>query len=391
MFADREAPSERFAPTSPAVAGEDKAHLQLAVEKWEAGHRKSLLTAAVFQATLLPMTQTCHRITLARHITGLPRLEDFQLAAFAPPELKPGQFRVAHQFVSADPGTRSRLSGMDSYAGALPIGATVDGFCVGPVVESQNENYPIGQMVTVGGGWSTHSVSNGRGYCAKIPDVDVPLSAWIGVLGVPGMTAYFGLRRVATMEAGARVLITSAAGPVGASAGQLARAWGAAQVWGVASLGPKADWLMQEAGFDGIIDYRAPDFDARVAEAFPEGIDILFDNVGNAMIDRLIPFLRPRARIVVSGQVGDYNVAHSARVGIVNTDRFITHRLTMQGLVVFDDLPAFPAAQAEMAGMIMAGQLKLKEVVSEGLESLPAAFCGLFEQGGAFGRRIARL
>jgi NADPH-dependent curcumin reductase len=331
------------------------------------------------------------RIVLARHITGAPVIEDFRLEDFDPPALKEGQFRVKNHFVSADPGTRSRLSGTDSYAGALPIGAPIDGFAVGEVVETLNEAFPLGQLVTLGAGWSTHTVSNGRGYCAKLPDLGVPLSAWIGVLGVPGMTACFGLRRVAALKEGERVLVTSAAGPVGATAGQLARAWGASAIWGVASGGPKADWLVAEAGFDGVIDYRADDFDAQIAAAMPEGIDVLFDNVGNAMIDRLLPFMRPGGRIVVSGQVADYNVAPADRVGIKNTAPFITHRLRMEGLVVFDDLRAFPAAQAECAEMIKTDQLKLKEVVSDGIASLPEAFCALFQPGAAFGRRIAKI
>lgn len=336
------------------------------------------------------MTQS-QRIVLARHITGAPTLEDFRLEEFTLPPLKVGQFLVRNHYVSADPGTRSRLSGGASYAGALPIGAPIDGFAVGEVVETLNEAFPIGQLVTLGAGWSTHTVSNGRGYCAKLPDLDVPLSTWIGVLGVPGMTAYFGLKRVAGLKEGERVLVTSAAGPVGATAGQLARAWGASCVWGVASAGPKADWLEAEAGFDGVIDYRADDFDAQIAAAMPEGIDVLFDNVGNAMIDRLMPFMRSGGRIVVSGQVADYNVAPADRVGIKSTAPFITHRLRMEGLVVFDDLRAFPAAQAECADMIKAGNLKLKEVVSDGIESLPEAFCALFQPRAAFGRRLAKL
>jgi NADPH-dependent curcumin reductase len=335
------------------------------------------------------------RIVLARHITGVPVLEDFRLEDFEPPALKEGQFRVKNHFVSADPGTRSRLSGTASYAGALPIGTPIDGFAVGEVVETLNEAFPVGQLVTLGAGWSTHTVSNGRGYCAKLPDLGLPqnppMSAWIGVLGVPGMTAYFGLKRVAALKEGERVLVTSAAGPVGATAGQLARAWGASAVLGVASGGPKADWLVKEAGFDGVIDYRADDFDAQIAAAMPEGIDVLFDNVGNAMIDRLLPFMRPGGRIVVSGQVADYNVAPADRVGIRNTAPFITHRLRMEGLVVFDDLRAFPAAQLECADMINNGQLKLREVVSDGLASLPEAFCALFQPGATFGRRLAKL
>jgi NADPH-dependent curcumin reductase len=332
------------------------------------------------------------RITLARHIEGKPTLDDFRLETFALPPLNDGQFLVANHYVSADPGTRSRLSGTASYAGALAIGDVVDGFAVGQVIESLHPEFQVGDWVTLGSGWASHVVSKGRGYCAKLPTLDVPLSAWIGVLGVPGMTAWFGLKRVGQIKAGDRVLVTSAGGPVGATAGQLAKAWGAAQVVGVAGGGQdKTDWLMQEAGFDAVLDYRAPDFASLVAAQMPKGIDLLFDNVGNTMIDQLLPLMAPGGRIVVSGQVADYSLAPHQRHGIINTDRFITHRLKMEGLVVFDDLRAFPEAQLEAAQMISAGQLKLKEVISQGVESLPAAFCGLFQPGAAFGRRLAQL
>lgn len=332
------------------------------------------------------------RITLARPVTGVPTPDDFAFETFELPPLKEGQFLVKNQWISADPGTRSRLSGQDSYAGALKVGGVIDGFAVGTVVESLHPGFAVGETVTLGAGWSTHTVSNGRGYCAKAPDLGVPASTWIGVLGVPGMTAWFGLKRVAGLKPGERVLVTSAAGPVGATAGQLAKAWGAASVAGVASAGAdKQAWLREEAGFDAVLDHAAPDFEARLAEAMPEGVDVLFDNVGNAMIDRVLPFMRPGGRIVVSGQVADYNVPVASRHGIRNTDRFITHRLRMEGLVVFDDLRGFPEAQAEAAALIRDGRLKLREIVTDGLDSLPEAFCGLFASGAAFGRRLAQL
>jgi hypothetical protein len=187
------------------------------------------------------------------------------------------------------------------------------------------------------------------------------------------------------------VLVTSAGGPVGATAGQLAGGWGAGQVVGVASGTDKAHWLTGEAGFDAIVDWRAPDFDAQILAAMPDGIDILFDNVGNAMIDRLLPLMRPGGRIVVSGQVADYNVPVGQRHGMINTDRFITHRLKMEGLVVFDDMRGFAAAQDAMADMIMAGTLKTRDVIGDGIESLPGLFCDLFTSGAAFGRRLAKI
>ena len=336
---------------------------------------------------------TLTRVVLARHIAGAPSPEDFRIETVPIPPLAEHQFLVANDYVSADPGTRSRLSPGASYAPPLQPGATIDGFSVGRVVESRNEKFAVGTLLTLGaGGWATHSISNGRGYVAALPDLGVPPTAWLGALGVPGMTAYFGLKRVAELRAGATVLVTSAAGPVGATAGQLARHWGAAKVVGLAGGEGGRRWLVEEAGFDAAIDYRAADLDAQLAAAFPEGIDILFDNVGNAMIDRVLPMMRLRGRIVVSGMVADYNRSAADSPGLHNTREFIGRRLRMEGMVVFDDLPAFPAAQAEVAGLLRMGKLKTREVIRDGVEALPLLFSELFEGGSAdFGRRLVRV
>ncbi|MGB3721931.1 MAG: NADP-dependent oxidoreductase, partial [Pacificimonas sp.] len=187
------------------------------------------------------------------------------------------------------------------------------------------------------------------------------------------------------------VFISSAAGPVGATAGQLAKAWGASEVVGIAGSDEKCAWLTDEAGFDHAINYKTvSDLDAAIAEAMPKGVDLLFDNVGNAMIDRMLPMMRFGGRICVSGQVADYSVPPAERDGIRNTTPFITHQIIMQGLVVFNFARGFPEALTGMARMIHAGQLKLKEERFEGLEAMPTAFCGLF-RGENFGRRVVRV
>lgn len=336
------------------------------------------------------MSGMMQRVALVRHIEGVPTAADFRLEEAPLPAVEEGKFLVANAYVSADPGTRSRLSPGASYAPPLPPGAVVDGFCVGHVVESRNERFPVGQLVTHGGGWATHTLSGGRGYCLPLPDLGVPESAWIGVLGVPGMTAWFGLKRVAALQPGESVLVTSAAGPVGATAGQLARHFGAARVVGLAGSEEKRRWLTDECGFDAALDYRAADLEAQVAALCPKGIDILFDNVGNAMIDRMLPLMAMRGRIVVSGQVADYNTPADQVPGLRQTREFIARRLRMEGMVVFDDLPQFAAAQAEVAGLLRDGTLKTREVAGEGLASLPGLFAGLFS-GADFGRRIARV
>ena len=337
------------------------------------------------------MSQNLRQVCLARHCAGVPVESDFTVTEGPLPEPRDGQFRVRHIWNSVDPGTRSRLSGTDSYAAALPLGQPIDGFSVGVVEATGSDEWAEGTLVYCAGGWRTHSIQSGRGFIGRIPDTGLPLSYWIGVLGVPGLTAWCGLKAVAGFKKGDRVLITSAAGPVGATAGQLAKAWGASEVVGIAGSDTKCDWLVSEAKFDSAINYKATnDLDAGIGAALPEGVDILFDNVGNAMINRVLPKMRLNGRICVSGQVADYNLNDEDVPGIFNTRPFITHRVRMQGLVVFDFAREFQAALTEIAGMITAGKLAVREERFDGIEKMPAAFCGLFH-GENFGRRVVRV
>ncbi len=340
------------------------------------------------------MTQrpsTTRRIVLAAQAVGVPTRETFRVEEAVLPSLSESQVLTRTLYCSADPGTRSRLSSGASYAPPLRIGDPIDGFAIGEVIESANTRFVAGDIVATGGGWAEHAVFPGRGYIQKIPHTRLPLSYWIGVLGVPGMTAWFGLKRVAMMKAGDRVLVTSAAGPVGATAAQIARSFGASRVVGTASGDDKASWLRNEAGLDAIVDYKATtDLVADLQAASPDGYDVLFDNVGNAMIDAVIPLLRPGGRIVISGQLADYNTASGKIPGITNTRYFIASRLRMEGLVVFDDLKAFPAAQEELGAMIERGEVKVREQRYRGLEAAPQAFIDLFTDN-AFGRRIIEI
>lgn len=338
------------------------------------------------------MSEQMQQIVLKQYCDGPPKPEDFDLVQRDAPIPNQGQFRVRHIWNSVDPGTRSRLSGGDSYAAALTLGKPIDGFSVGIVDASEHEGFPVGTKVFCAGGWRTHTIQNGKGFIGIVPDaVPLPLSLWIGVLGVPGLTAWFGLKSVAKFQPSDRVLVTSAAGPVGATAGQLAKAGGAAQVVGIAGSDAKCAWLVEEAGFDHAINYKSvPDLDAAISAAFPEGVDLLFDNVGNEMVNRVLPKMRLNGRICISGQVADYNLSPEQTPGIVNTKPFITHRVLMQGLVVFDFAREFPVALNEMATLIGKGELKLKEERFEGIETMPEAFCGLF-RGENFGRRVVQV
>jgi hypothetical protein len=334
------------------------------------------------------MGEQRRRIVLNAPIVGKPRPADFRIVEDVLAPLGEGQilFRIRH--ASVDPGVRSRLSGGDSYSAALQPGETIDGFSIGEVLESRHPKWAVGDLAALGAGWCDRFVSDGKGYLQRIADPRPPLTAWIGVLGVPGLTAWFGLHRVAQAKAGETLVVTSAAGPVGATAGQIGKKLGMTVI-GVAGGTDKCAWLEQEAGFDAAIDrHKTPDLAAAITQHAPKGVDVLFDNVGAATIDLVLPLMRPRGRIVVSGQVADYSTAHADRPGLKNTDRFITHRLRMEGLVVFDDIRAFPEVQGTMAGWIADGSLKLREVRYSGLDALPEAFCALFDSDAAFGRRI---
>ncbi|HUD52805.1 NADP-dependent oxidoreductase, partial [Parvibaculum sp.] len=257
---------------------------------------------------------------------------------------------------------------------------------------SNNEKFKPGDRVTGGFGWASHALSNGRGIQKLDPALyhgKLRPTAAIGVLGIPGLTSYFGLLDLGQPKEGDTVLISSAAGPVGATAGQIAKMKGCTVV-GIAGSKTKCDYV-RSLGFDRAIDYReVADLRGAIAETCPGGIDIYFDNVGAEMLDAAILNMKEHGRIVVSGQVSEYNRAEGELHGIRNVTRFITHRLRMEGLVVFDYFKDFRAAQTEMAGWIHDGKLVYTEDISEGLENSAAAFIGLFE-GENLGRRLIRV
>lgn len=358
-----------------------------------------------------PTPTRSRRVVLKAPIAGLPKASDFQLEDFELAAPLEGQFLIGNRYCSVDPGTRARMSPGVSYAVPLKAGEMVSSFAMGQVQTSLHPNYQPGDWVVYASGWAEHQLSDGRGYIQKIDPrwlgaaetaPRVPLSAWLGVLGIPGMTAWFGMTRVAAVAAGERVLISSAAGPVGASAGQIARRLGAVNVVGIAGGPLKCQWLREQAGFDHALDYKAiraaagnesayvSQLQAQLQAASPDGYDVLFDNVGNALIDAAIPLLRPHGRIVISGQMADYNRGTDDMPGLMNTRHFIAKRLRMQGILVFDDRKQFGQAQEQIANWIELGEFAWRQELYEGLERMPEAFIGLFT-GENFGRRLVKV
>lgn len=336
------------------------------------------------------MPTKAKRWVLASRPEGKPVLENFRLEDATLPDIGPQEILIRTEYHSVDPGMRGRLSG-DSYTAALPVGETIDSAMVGVVEASNNEKFKAGDRVTGGFGWVTHAVSNGRGVQVLAPEMfhgKLRPTAAIGVLGIPGLTSYFGLLELGSPKEGDTVLISSAAGPVGATAGQIAKMKGCTVV-GIAGSKEKCDYA-KGLGFDDCFSYRGADLRAAIEAACPGGVDIYFDNVGGEMLDAAILNMKEHGRIIVSGQVSEYNRANDELVGIRNVTRFITHRLRMEGLVVFDYFKRFREAQAGMAGWIHEEKLQYTEDVSEGIEGSAAAFIGLFE-GENLGRRLIKV
>ena len=332
---------------------------------------------------------TGKRWVLARRPDGVPSTEDFRLEDMTLPDPQDGQALIRVDHISVDPGMRSRLSG-DSYAPALDLGATIESAGVGRVIASKSQKLKEGSLVWGGFGWQTHVMSDGRGVQALDPSLytgPITPTAAIGLFGIPGLTAFFGLLEVGKLREGATVLVSSAAGTVGATAGQIAKIHGCTVV-GAAGSDAKCSYL-RDIGFDVAINHRTcGDLTAAFRAAAPKGYDIYFDNVGGEMLDAAILNMRRHGRIVVSGQIAEYN-AREPR-GIRHTLPFITQRLRMEGLVVYDHHVQFDDARRQMAEWVRQGRLTWREEVIEGIEHAPEAFIGLF-RGESFGRRLVHV
>ncbi len=331
---------------------------------------------------------TTRQWVLAKRPSGIPDKDTFALEEKPLPDMGEGQVKVRVTDFSLDPGMRPALS-RDTYVGATPIGALITSAGLGVVEESADEKLKPGDIVSGGFGWQSALVAKGR-HCVKHDPAlfqgKVTKTAAIGILGIPGMTSWFGLKEIARLKEGETVLISSASGPVGATAGQLARLKGAGRVVGIAGSKAKCDWLTGEAGFDACINYHdTDDLAAAMTDATNGGADIYFDNVGGEILDAAITVLKPGGRIAVSGQLSEYN--RDEPHGIRNTLPFITHRLTMQGFVVLDFVRDFGTAAIQMVQWINEGKLLFREEIIDGIENAPEAYAGLFT-GDNFGRRL---
>jgi NADPH-dependent curcumin reductase CurA len=337
-----------------------------------------------------PMTLN-QRIVLASRPIGAPTPENFRMERVALPDLADGQVLLKTVFLSLDPYMRGRMSDAPSYAAPVEIGEVMTGGAVSRVERSLNPKFQEGDLVVGATGWQSHSINDGHSII-PIPTLPSPSMA-LGVLGMPGMTAYMGLMDIGQPKAGETLVVAAASGAVGSVVGQVAKIKGL-RVVGVAGGADKCRYVVDELGFDACIDHKSPDFADELAQACPKGIDIYYENVGGKVFDAVVPLLNPKARVPLCGLIASYN-AHEAPSG---PDRLpllqrtlLTKRVRIQGFIVFDDYgdrqPEFLSA---MAPWVRDGKVKFREDVVDGLEQAPDAFIGMLE-GRNFGKLVVRV
>lgn len=330
---------------------------------------------------------TAREFVLADYPTGTPAPQHFKLVTRRLADLNSGEVRIRTRVWGVDPGLRSRLSSVASYVPSLRIGEAVSGFVAGEVLQSADSRFAPGDIVTGSWGWRDFANVDANLVALAPKRGALPMVSLLGLLGVPGITAYFGMLDVGQVKPGDQVLVTSAAGGVGSIASQIARIKGA-HVVGLAGGATKCAWLKDSLGLDDVIDYKAtPDVGAALGTAFVDGIDLVFENTGNQMVDTVLPCMRTAGRIVICGQTADYNVALSQRHGIRNTSAIISRRLRLQGLLCMDYAAHYSEARADLEAWAQAGKIITTEHITVGFEQLAQAFASLFQEN-ELGRRL---
>src|SRR5215469_10719112 len=335
------------------------------------------------------MTQA-KRIVLASRPAGEPKLSDFRTEEYQVPTPGEGQVLLRTIWLSLDPYMRGRMSDAASYATPVPVGGVMEGGTVSEVIASNNPGFAKGDIVQSRAGWQTHALSDGKGL-AKIDPKIAPISTAVGVLGMPGMTAYTGLLEIGKPKAGETVVVAAASGAVGSAVGQIAKIKGARAV-GIAGGKDKCDFVKKELGFDECLDHRDPDLAAKLKEACPKGIDVYFENVGGAVFEAVFPLLTNFARMPVCGLIAHYNDtdAKPPKWAASMMRAVLTKRLTIRGFIVSDFASRHADFLRDMSAWVREGKVKYKEFVTEGLDSAPTAFMGLLK-GANFGKQLVRV
>ncbi len=324
------------------------------------------------------------RVVLASRPAGWVTEENFRIESCPVPVPGQGEVLVKNLWLSLDPYMRGRMSDAKSYVKGVELGEVMVGQTVGEVLDSKNENFKKGDKVLAQLGWQLYGVAK---ELTKIERTDVPLSYYLGILGMPGYTAYFGLNEIGRPKAGETVVVSAASGAVGSVVGQLARLRGCRAV-GIAGGVQKCDYVRRELGFDACVDYKAGNLRRDLEQACPKGVDVYFDNVGGEILDTLLAHTNLFGRVVVCGTISDYNATEPYRVR--NLRAILVSRIKMQGMIVFDWRSRYGEALAALGDYLAQGKLKYRESVIEGLENAPAGLIGLLK-GSNFGKQLVKL
>lgn len=311
--------------------------------------------------------------------------ENFRLEQQPMPVISDGQLVVRNHYLSLDPYMRMRMEDVKSYAAPQALDEVMIGGTAGEVIESKHPKFNVGDKVVGMLGWSEIGVSDGT-LLKRVDTSKIPLSAYLGVVGMPGMTAWYGLNQIIQPKAGQTIAVTAASGAVGGVVGQLAKLKGC-KVIGIAGGKEKCGYVVDELGFDACIDYKGGNLFKEVKAAAPDGIDGLFENVGGAVMDAVLARMNPYGRIALCGLISGYD---GQPMPVHNLHAVLSMRLMMQGFIVSEHMDLWPTGLGELGALVVDGKLKFRESISEGLASAPEAFIGLL-RGKNFGKQLVRL
>ncbi|HEY2391214.1 MAG TPA: NADP-dependent oxidoreductase [Candidatus Angelobacter sp.] len=333
------------------------------------------------------MSLTNHQFCLAARPVGLPKRSDFNYTEEPVKDPGPGQILVKILYVSLDPAMRGWMNDAKSYIAPVGIGDVMRAGAIGKVIASQNPGFAVGDHVVGAFGVQEYAISDGKGLNRVDPKL-APLPVYLGTLGMPGLTAYFGLLEVGALKAGDTVVVSGAAGAVGMAVGQIAKIKGARAV-GIAGGPKKCEYVVKELGFDACIDYKGEDVKAGLRTHCPKGINVYFDNVGGEILDAALATLARGARVVISGAISQYCSTDGVK-GPNNYLSLLVNGARMEGFVVFNYAARYGEALQEMAGWYATGKLKSREDIVSGLETFPETLCKLFH-GGNLGKLVLKV
>ena len=338
------------------------------------------------------MSLVNRQIVLASRPTAEPTVDNFRLVEAPVAPLQAGEVLVRNHYLSLDPYMRGRMNEGKSYAQPQPLNEVMIGGTVGEVVESQNDFFMPGDTVVGMGGWQEYQcvAANQRGALQKVDTTHVPLSAYLGAVGMPGVTGWYGLVKIINPKAGETVVVSAASGAVGGAVGQLANARGC-RVVGLAGGPDKCAQVVNELGFDACIDYKQhPDVKSlskALKEACPNGIDGYFENVGGMILDAVMLRSNAFSRIAFCGMISGYN---GAPIPMTNPSLILVNRMKLEGFIVSEHMEVWPEALKELGTMVATGKLKYRETVAQGIAAAPEAFLGLLK-GKNFGKQLVKL